>query len=91
MAAHACAFATRAGFTISERLAALILAFRGYTGFAFAAARTVRLAAAVVGVQLAVLDRQRPLVRLVRLAGLRSSVARLPRLLGYVSHRHFTR
>jgi hypothetical protein len=64
--AHACVFPARAGFTISDRLAALILVFRGCTGFAFATARTVRL------------------------AGPRNSVARLPRLLGYMCHRHFT-
>jgi hypothetical protein len=67
MGAHACDFPIRAGFTFSDRLAALILVFRGWTGFAFATARTVRL------------------------AGLQGSVARLPCLLGYVSHRRFTR
>ena len=43
MAAGACAFTLRAGFTFFGRLAALIFAFRGLLGFACATARTVRL------------------------------------------------
>jgi hypothetical protein len=43
MTALACALIIRAGFTLSGRLAALIVVFRGRTGFAFATARIVRI------------------------------------------------
>src|SRR5687767_8125279 len=43
MTALACVFIIRAGFTLSGRLATLIVAFRGRIGFTFVAARTVRL------------------------------------------------